>query len=692
MKPKLLSLLIGSMFNATGKPKGKADYYKISNQAGRNIITLDNYIGYWDDDAAWFKYFLREHDGEAIDLVISSIGGEVFTGQSMYNSIKAHNGTVTCYVEKAFSIASHIAMACDVVNIVKGGQMMIHAVSGQCTGTDHDMLAYAELMRNAKTAIANSYADKTGHAIDYWLDVMKNDAGKYFSDQECIDLGLADSIIEPSSMTNFGADNIETGETEDEPEPTEETPEIVESVNTVITSVITPVITTIENSVQDNTMSELKRQKAVRNLFNQLQVKLRLPLTLLNAALDDEACDISAATTMFATHTPEQGQEESAPVNFGGNHGGSGSDAKNMIKNVLLNRAGCAELKNEYRDQAGMTMLDAARAMGVKGNNAALAQNAIDSDDFKALIGEIPQEVVKLEAENNWSLIDTLCEKKRVNRLGNYGVSEFNQLDGLGIRDSNGNFPEINISGKPKRTGNVIERGSQILLTRAALLDDDFSMISTLPRTHTRAAFRSAETLIFQRIREFAATHAVTAADINALILVMRTHLQSQTTSKGDDLRYNGGLLIATPNNMNYCEPLIKSARTTDINAVNPVFNAFQEFLTATNCQDLFMGVAAGHKALEIALIQGMERPELIENNSVNRANGIGWTMVWDYDIQVSDSQALVVGKIGSSAQVKAFQTKQAKDAVKVQEAQDKASAELQEAVQTVEDNQSAAE
>lgn len=659
MKRSLLSVCISvgmGMTNSTQKPPTEPhDYYKITNSAGRNVIHLDGFIGYWGDEAYWLKNYLKEHEGEDIEVLISSSGGDVFAGQSIYNYLSAHKGTVTAYVERAFSIAGHIAMACDNVKIVDGGQMMIHAVSGYCGGTADDMNAYADMMENAKNAIANSYAKRTGHDVSYFTDIMKNEAGKYFTAQECVELGLADEVIEPSSMTNFAIDDVETQPDPDATDPETQDPETdenstqdPESQSTdPVDPVVPPATNKPTNFKKDDQIvqKELDRQNSIRNLFNSLHVKLGLPITLLNKAIDDKM-DIAAATTLFAEHTPEEPQEKT-PLNFGGGHGNTGSDAKEMVKNVLLNRAGAGELKAEYRKYGGMDLMNAAQALGVTGFGNSLATNALDSTDFKAVIGEVTQEIVHLEAENNKALFKELCTVTKKSRLGEYGVTEYNQIDGFAPRGADGEFEQIDFDGKHRRKGDIIERGSKVTLTRAALLNDNFNVISDLPRQHVRSAYRMADNLMFQRIIEWANTHKVTAANLRALILAMRTELQERQTSKGDDLYYDGGLILSAPAVMNEIRPICQAA-TMNIDTVNPAFGAFHQFQTATRCTDLLIGVADGQKALELACLHGGETPELIENNSIDRANGIGWTVVWDVDVQVSNPQALVVGKIAA--------------------------------------------
>lgn len=672
MFKKSIIAVVGGMCLTNSKdnrPDKPQDYYKLSNQAGRNVIQLDGFIGWWDDEAFWLKNYLKEREGEEIELVISSSGGDVFTGQSMYNYLKAHKGKITAYVERAFSIASHILMACDEIKMVKGSQVMIHAVSGYCSGTKDDMIAYASLIENAADAIAESYVERTGHEVDYWRDIMKNEAGKYFSAQEAVELGLADEVIEPSAMTNFNTDDIATnGDDEGEPKTDPEQTADDEPSNQNDEGKTEPPVATKQpannptnNEKDQKVLIELQRQKAIRNLYNSLAVRLALPINLLNEALDDENCDLQAATAKFTAYQgePDEPKEPETngtnPTNFGrqnyGAHAG-GSDAKIMVKNVLLNRAGQCDLDKEHRDYAGMDLQNAARSLGVKGYGQAVAQNALDHQDFKDVIGEVVQEIVKHEAEGAQALVKDLCEITKKARTGEYGVTEYNQIDGFGERNAGTKeFPELSFDGKPRRKGSIVERGSKVSLNREAILNDYFEAISTMPRDHVRAAYRAADRLMFQRLVEFGTKHGVTLTDLQALLKAMNTDLQERTTSKGDELYYSGGLIMAKPALMNTIRPICET-KTLSVDVVNDAFGAFSSFKSINSMQDWLVGFASGHKALELAVLQGGETPELIENNSIDRANGMGWTVVWDFDVQVSNPQALVMGKLGGAAAI----------------------------------------
>lgn len=630
MKQNILSTAIR---NTAKTPTKAQDYYKVTNSAGRNVIEITGYIGWYSDDAAWLKNWLRARENEDVEVFISSEGGSVFTGQSMYNALKAHKGAVNIYVEKAFSIASYVAMAGDNVKIVNGGQMFIHATSGYCDGTAADHLSHVELLKNAADAIAQAYTDKTNQSKETWLDVMKDDAGKYYTAAECVEVGLADEIIDASVMTNCKP------KTQATPQPTQQPPSTAEN-----------------NNQSESDMTELERQKKIRSLFNNLQVKLDLPFTLLNAALDDESCDIVKASQQFAAHTDADDGKDDPKNNglgFGQNknnrgYQGPSSDAKEMVKNVLSNRAGIAELLPDNKKYAGMDLSNAARALGVEGYGASVAENALTDATFKSVIGEIVQEVVHLEAQSTVCLVKELCVMAPKSRLGEYGVTPYDELSAFGERDAKGEFPENTFTGKARRKGNIVERGSQVLLTRAAIINDTFGVITDMPRQHVNTAYRSADKLLFQRVADYGAKSGLTAATIAQVLSAMSKALKSATTTAGDDLYYTGGLIMSNPALMETIQPLL-ATKTLTADNLNLAYNTFTTTRTATRLGDYILGFADGKKPLELAVLHGKEEPQLIENTAINAANGIGWTVVFDFDVQISDQNALTVGSVAAA-------------------------------------------
>lgn len=173
----------------------QATWYRIENSAGPTSVYIYDEIGAWGVSAGDFIASLSGLD--AFDLHINSPGGDVFDGVAIYNSLLAHPGEVTGYVDGlAASAASFIAMACTTLKVAKTAQMMIHDASGLVWGNAADMQSMAALLDKASDNIAGIYADKSGIPAEQWREAMR--AETWYSGDEAVAAGLADEVFVPA--------------------------------------------------------------------------------------------------------------------------------------------------------------------------------------------------------------------------------------------------------------------------------------------------------------------------------------------------------------------------------------------------------------------------------------------------------------------------------------------------------------
>lgn len=175
--------------------QGRNDWYKITNNAATGIADLHIYdeIGYFGITAADLIAELSGLDASAINMHLSSPGGEVFDGIAIYNALRSHNARVTTYVDSlAASIASVIAMAGDEIIMQPHSQMMIHDGSGVCIGNAADMRELADLLDRQSDNIAGVYAERAGGTTKQWRARMQIET--WYTAQEAVDAGLADRV------------------------------------------------------------------------------------------------------------------------------------------------------------------------------------------------------------------------------------------------------------------------------------------------------------------------------------------------------------------------------------------------------------------------------------------------------------------------------------------------------------------
>ncbi len=169
---------------------------------GVATVRLYDYIdqegGYWGISASEFAEALDAVSGVSrIDLLVNSGGGAVWDGLAILNVLRSHDAPVRARVDGiAASAASFIAVACDEVVMMPNSRMMIHDAMGLCIGQAVDMREYADFLDDSSDNIAEIYATRAGGTTAEWRSrmVTKGLLGEWFSAQDAVDAGLADSV------------------------------------------------------------------------------------------------------------------------------------------------------------------------------------------------------------------------------------------------------------------------------------------------------------------------------------------------------------------------------------------------------------------------------------------------------------------------------------------------------------------
>lgn len=169
---------------------------------------IDSWGEWWGVSA---KEFASVLDGlpdsvTEIRLLINSPGGEVTEGVAILNLLRNHPARVVAVVEGlAASSASFIAAGADELIVARNSELMIHDAWGLCVGNADDMRQMADLLNHFSDNIASVYAEKAGGSVADWRVLMA--AETWFSADEAIESGLADSLIEPPSNDDAKAKN-----------------------------------------------------------------------------------------------------------------------------------------------------------------------------------------------------------------------------------------------------------------------------------------------------------------------------------------------------------------------------------------------------------------------------------------------------------------------------------------------------
>lgn len=137
---------------------------------------------------------IEEADGEELEVIINSPGGDVYSGSEIYTALMDYNGPVNVkIVGVAASAASVIAMAGGVTKISPTAQIMIHNVTETASGDYRYFEHEAEVLKNYNKSIANAYMLKTGLKMNELLELMNKET--WLTAQQAKKYGFVDEIM-----------------------------------------------------------------------------------------------------------------------------------------------------------------------------------------------------------------------------------------------------------------------------------------------------------------------------------------------------------------------------------------------------------------------------------------------------------------------------------------------------------------
>jgi ATP-dependent Clp protease protease subunit len=208
--------------------------FEIQNAGNESTIYLYDNIVSDDMTAEWWggvsaTSFVKEINNIKADVVhlrINCAGGDVFAGRAMEQAIRQHKSKFVAHIDGyAASAASYVALACDEVQIAKGGFFMIHKAWTLAMGNADDMMKSAELLEKIDGSLAKTYIDETGQSEEDIKNWMK--AETWFDADESVKYGFADSIMESKAKASWDlsayekAPKIEQKEEKEQPKEEE---------------------------------------------------------------------------------------------------------------------------------------------------------------------------------------------------------------------------------------------------------------------------------------------------------------------------------------------------------------------------------------------------------------------------------------------------------------------------------------
>lgn len=163
--------------------------------SGPIISNSDKWFYDWfDEDSTCPNDINLPTNGEDVEILINSPGGDVWSGSEIYTAIKAYTGKVTVKILGiAASAASIIAMAGDVVSISPTAQIMIHNPWMYTAGDQNDLRKDAEYLENWADSLSNAYQIKTGKSKEELRVLMDDET--WMTAEKAVELGFADEVM-----------------------------------------------------------------------------------------------------------------------------------------------------------------------------------------------------------------------------------------------------------------------------------------------------------------------------------------------------------------------------------------------------------------------------------------------------------------------------------------------------------------
>lgn len=184
----------------------KQNFWKWSNgvESTDSELILEGVVAseeWWGDEIvpSQFREELSKRSGD-LTVAINSVGGDVFAGISIYNSLVQYSGRVTVRVDGlAASIASIIAMAGDKIIMSPGSEMMIHKPWTLAIGDSEELQKNIEILDKIQESLVSIYTARTGLTKEEIVTMLE--AETWMTADEAVEKGFADEALPAKSKS-----------------------------------------------------------------------------------------------------------------------------------------------------------------------------------------------------------------------------------------------------------------------------------------------------------------------------------------------------------------------------------------------------------------------------------------------------------------------------------------------------------
>jgi len=481
--------------------------------------------------AAQFVKDLAALDAEQVTVRINSMGGSVPDGIAIHNAIKRHPAATTTVVDgMALSIASLIALAGDTVEMAENATMMIHAPWTVVGGNAVDLRATADLLDTWASAMATSYAAKSGQSNEAVMALLTDGKDHWYTAAEALAAGFVDSVTTALPVA-ASAQRFDLSRYRNVPAALAAGAVAPSTPVAAPAAPITPVAaatSTTENSMPQNQnpaapapgaaldadairaqalADDQARRAGIRAKFGAFMAKAGVP-ELAAACENDAACTVQAAADKLLAHigkdvTPVAGTVVTVMDE---------ADKRRVaVVDALMVRANVATPDQRKTVQAhnpfrGHTLLDLARASlqscGIRTDGmdkmkivgSAFTQG---TSDFPILLENTMHKTLQQAyalAADTWT---RFCARGTVSDFRAHNRYRVGSLGNLDAKNELGEFKNKAIPDGEKASITAATKGNIINLSREAIINDDLSAFVGLADMLGRAAKRTVEADVY---------------------------------------------------------------------------------------------------------------------------------------------------------------------------------------------------
>lgn len=470
----------------------------------------------WWGESVTAKSFLEELsalDADTITVRINSFGGSVADGLAIYNALKRHPAHVTTVNEgAAMSIASLILMAGDTVEMGENTLLMIHAPWTYAGGNSVELRATADMLDKWAQAMSSSYASKSGRPVEEMLALLTDGQDHYYTAAEAQAEKLIDNIVAAvpvaaMAMAGDGAARYralaaaKAAGTAKPAAPAAPSLEIqtMPQANNPAGTTSSPVD---EAAIRAKALAdESARRTAIQAAFKPFVAQDGVQALMDNCA-NDVGVTVQAANERLLAHlgsksTPLAGSYVTTVED-------EADKRRKAAAQALASRAGLEKIDaaNPHR---GDTLYDLARASlaragfridGLDKMGVVAAAFTHSTSDFTGLLANVANKSMLKgvdEADETFQLWTVRGE-----------LSDFKPASRVSL-NSFGSLPKV-LEGGEYTFGTMGDRANQIALakygrrfaiTREAIINDDLSAFTRIPRAMGRAAVRTVGDLVY---------------------------------------------------------------------------------------------------------------------------------------------------------------------------------------------------